>query len=429
MARTMKLLAGVSLVLMLGNSIARAGGSFICQEPGGKRLVYINGKEVSRDPNSKMLLYIDGKDILLGDIHAKATLVVSDDDVRPTPAGVRIGRFDRDGNFTHGPTADGKVLFNYKHPNICPTFRDNRIYSIEGDPLTKQQLVAGLYVLKPEWFKLSDAEVAAQIKDMKEANAEEERRAAADQVAGKWMMLNSHGPVEKTGKGFIDVAARKGDAYPVTFDLTKGEGPLWTGVGVYKVLSGDKCFFVAYGTPKTIGMAVYEIKDGGVLEGKWYPWYIDGDAKNTGTENLKGPDTLDGDFTITEAKSPTTGAAYSGTVTLKPLEDRRLRRLRRKAKPYSVTWNLGGGQDRGNRRSDQELPLRLVGNRRGRQHREIRAPERRDDQRLVQARLNRNGRDAAMIAELKKRKYKLLVVSCQLLVTRRGIFSHLSCLH
>jgi hypothetical protein len=338
MGRNFKILAGLSLVLLLGNSIARAAGSFICQEPGGKRLVYINGKEVSKDPAGKMLLYIDGNDILVGDIHANATLVVTDDDIRPSPAGVRIARFDGDGNLRHGPTADGKVLFNYKHPDICPTAQDNRIYSIEGDPLTKQQLVAGLYVLRPEWFKLSDAEVAEQIKDMKEANAEAERLAAADQIAGKWDVLNSHGPVEKTGKGFITVGAKKGEAYPVTFDLTKGEGPSWTGVGVYKVLSGDKCFFVAYGTPKTIGLAVYEIKDGGVLEGKWYPWYIDGDAKNTGTESLKGPANLDGDFTITAAKSPTTGAAYTGTVSIKPLE---IVGSGDWAKPYSVTYTIG----------------------------------------------------------------------------------------
>ena len=108
----------------------------------------------------------------------------------------------------------------------------------------------------------------------------------------------------KPSKGSITVAAKKGDAYPVTFDLTSGGGPSWTGVGVYKEGSGDKNFWTAYGTPKTVGLCVYEI-DGGNLKGTWYPWYIDGDAKNTGTEELKGPPTLDGDFTITSANAPT----------------------------------------------------------------------------------------------------------------------------
>ena len=336
MKRGINSLAIFAVTFLTATSSLMASGSFICKEPGGKRLIQIDDKEVSK-PGGKMLVYIDGNDLLLGDIHAAPFLVVDDDDVRPSAAGVIIAHFDGE-DIRHGPRSDGKVLINYSHPNLCPTSSANRIYSIEGEPLTKQQLVAGLYLLTPEMFKLSSDEIAAQKKAMKEAGAEADRLAAADQVAGKWEMLNGHGPVEKIGAGLITVDTKKGNAYPVTFDHTKGGGPLWTGVGFYGENYGDKLFWVAYGTPKTIALCVYDIKEDGTLDGKWYPWYLDGSPKNTGTEKLKGPATLDGEYTITSATAPATGAAYSGTVVIKPLD---IVGAGKNAMPYSVTWTLG----------------------------------------------------------------------------------------
>ena len=55
--------------------------------------------------------------------------------------------------------------------------------------------------------------------------------------------------------------------------------------------SGEQSIWAAYGTPKTVAMCVYDIK-GGSLTGTWYPWYADGDPKNTGSETLTGPETL-----------------------------------------------------------------------------------------------------------------------------------------
>jgi len=108
-------------------------------------------------------------------------------------------------------------------------------------------------------------------------------------------------------------------------------------VGHYALVGGDKTFWVAYGTPKTVALCVYDI-DGGTLKGKWSPWYIDGDAKNTGSETLTGPASLDGDFKITAGKSPTTGAEYTGTVTIKPAE---IVGATDDAKPYLLTWTFG----------------------------------------------------------------------------------------
>src|SRR4051794_25175961 len=79
----------LSLLAMSGTAQVFASGSFICQEPGGKRLIQIDGNDISK-PGGKILIYINGNDLLVGDVHAKATLVVDDDDVRPSPSGVKI---------------------------------------------------------------------------------------------------------------------------------------------------------------------------------------------------------------------------------------------------------------------------------------------------------------------------------------------------
>jgi hypothetical protein len=320
-------------VLLLGllSVAARATPTFI-ESADGKRLLSIGDNEID-DLDGKALLYIQDHDILT-DIHAPATLVVDDHDVRHSAAGVKLATFDGE-NLRH---ADGqKVIMNYHHPDICPDSASNRLYTVNGPQLTNQQLVAALYILKPELFKLSDDETAGQQKAMADANAEQEKLAAADQVAGQWRVLSGSGPEDNIAQGTITFGKKLGDAYPVTFDHSKANGPTWNGVAWYKELSGDKLVWVAYGTPKTVGLCVYEI-DGGKLTGKWYPWYNDGEAKNTGTENLQGPDTLDGDYTITAAAAPASGAAYAGLVTIKPLT---ITGAADDSKPYSVTWTLG----------------------------------------------------------------------------------------
>ena len=335
------MLTAMSLTLVLGTVTAQAESSFLCQEPGGKRLVHIVGNNIE-NMDGKVMVSIDSSGFI-NDPDGKRLFYVDGHDVRPGayPGGVKIAVFDGN-NILHG--VSDKVLINYKHPSLSPTFRDDRTMSVEGGELDKKQLVAALYVIKPEMFKLSDEESAAQLKAMAEANAEEEKKAAADQVAGKWTILNSSGIVEKQGHGNITVSPKKGGAYPVTIDTTSGGGRLWQGVGFYSDKGGDKHFWTAYGTPKTVAMCVYEIKDGGVLEGTWYPWYIDGDAKNTGSENLKGPESLDGDFTITAAKTATSGVAYTGSVTIKPAK---IVGSNDDAVPYNVVWTIGGAKING----------------------------------------------------------------------------------
>lgn len=339
MPRRLNVLVWVGLVLLLRTAAVQASPTLIDSQPDGKRVLQVYDKEIASDATKKNLLYIDGNDIL-ANIHDPAVLVIDDNDVRPSAAGVILARFDSE-DLRHG--ARGKVVINYHHPDICPDAHSNRIYRVDGPKLTRQQLVAVLYILKPEIFQLSPDEKAAQQKERADNAAEADSLAAADQAAGKWDVLNGNGPVANIGKGAITFGPKKGDVYPAIFDYAAGGGPSWAGVAAYKVVSGDRYLWTAYGTPKTIGLCVYEI-DGGTLTGKWYPWYCDGDPKNVGTETLSGPASLDGEFKIVSAKTPTTGAPYAGTVSIAPTK---IVGADESEQPYLLTWTLGTVKIRG----------------------------------------------------------------------------------
>lgn len=350
MFRGMKVLTGaafVVLLLALAGPAARAATPTFIEDANGKRVLTLDSPEIKKpyrelaeSASGKVVLYVHENNQIFTDYHKEPVLVVDDRRIRPTPTGLIFASFDGE-NVVHGRA--GKTVMNYHHPDLSPDHASNRVFRVNGPKLTPVELVAVLYALKPEGFKLTDEEVASQKKDIAEAEAEEAKNAAADPVAGKWMILNGSGPVEKTGKGLITIGPKKGDAYPLTYDCTKGGGPTWTGVAFWKELKSDKVLWAAYGSPKTIGLCVYEIK-GGTLSGKWYPFYIDGDAKNVGTEDLQGPETLDGDYKITSAKAPNTGAAYSGTVSIHPAN---IVGEPDQAKSYLITWNLGGAKIQG----------------------------------------------------------------------------------
>jgi hypothetical protein len=338
MIRGLKFAFALPAVLIFCSHLHAGNITLIDSEPAGKRTLELDpdqGKsyqELVVTATRKTAIFIHAEELLGPDM--KTLLVVDDSDIRHSGKGLVLATFDGE-NVVHG--RNGKVIMNYHHPDLCPTSSANRVYTVTGPPLTKQQLIAVLYTLKPEAFKLTDEEVAAQKAEIAKNMAETDRLAKLDPIVKKWEVLNGHGPVEKVNSGLITFSPRKGDAYPVTFDHTKDGGPTWTGVAALKNINNDPVVFVAYGTPKTVGLCVYEI-NGGKLSGKWYPWYIDGDVKNTGTEELDGPESLDGEFKITSAKAPATGAAYSGTVTIKPEE---IEGAGDSEKPYLLTWTFG----------------------------------------------------------------------------------------
>jgi len=154
---------------------------------------------------------------------------------------------------------------------------------------------------------------------MREAAAEQEKLDNADQAAGKWRCSTPAASRRNSGRGRSPSQRKKGDAYPATFDFTPGGGPTWTGVGHYALVGGDKTFWVAYGTRRRVALCVYDI-DGGNAEGKVVAVVHRRRRQEHRQRNPHGPASLDGDFKITAGKSPTTGAEYTGTVTIKPAE-------------------------------------------------------------------------------------------------------------
>lgn len=331
MLRGHQLITALALFLSFGAS-ARATPTLINAEPSGKRILQVSDTEITDDATGKTILYLHDNEILKN-IHDPAVLIVDDDAIRHTLAGIKLAQFD--GEDLRHSNVNGKVLFNYHHPDICPDSQSNRMFSVEGPELSRVQLVAVMYALKPEFFTLSAEETAAKQKEMMENAEESEREAAKDHVIGKWQVLSGSGPVAKIDKGDITFGTKVGPVYPATFDYSKAGGPSWTGVATMKEVSGDQTIFAAYGTPKSIGLCVYDI-NGGDLTGTWYPWYFDGDAKNLGTETLKGGAKLGGEYKIVSAKAPTTGVAYSGSVTFTPIEI-----AGSSDETYSVLWTLG----------------------------------------------------------------------------------------
>lgn len=300
-------------------------------QPGGQRLLFVDSDGFIRPaPGGKRLLYLEG-DTIRDDHGGKRLLFVDGDDVRPEPGGIRLAFID---GYDVRRRPGGKILMNYRHPDVCPTAADKRIYFVDGGKLSGPQLVGVLYLLKPELFKLSAEEEAELKKEMKEAGEAEDKRLRADRAPGKWDILAASGRDGISG-GTVTIAPKKGEAYQVKFEHKQAAEA--QGVAVQREISYDRLLWVAFGPPKTVALAVYEIK-GGTLEGKWYPWYYDGDSKNSGTESLKGPENLDGEFTITAAKAPFTGAAYTGTVTIKPVE---IVGAPDQEKPHNLTWTFG----------------------------------------------------------------------------------------
>lgn len=298
--------------------------------PGGKRLLCIDpdGQSIRKEPSGPRVLFVDGDDIR-PEPGGVRLLFVDGDDVRPEPGGIRLAFIDGD-DVRRNP--GGPVLFNYKHPDLAPSFGAKSEYFVDGKELTKPQLVAVLHLLKPDMFKLSKEREEELKKEMKANGEAEEKRLAADRAVGKFDILTANGAPASSGR---ITSVKSGNVYQLKFEHK--DGPVWTGTGVhYKQKDHDQYLVLGFGTTNTVGLAEYEIK-GGNLEGKWYNGFTDGDAKNTGSENLKGPESLDGEFTIVAAKAPKSGAEYTGKVTIKPLDIN----VDGGFKVYSVTWTIG----------------------------------------------------------------------------------------
>lgn len=316
-------------VFLCGAVTLQAQEADIRHEPGGKRLLFIDGDDIRNEPGGKRRLFIDGNE-LRTEPGGKVLLYVDGDDIRPKFGGIRLACIDDD-SIRRNPTS--KRLLFIDGDDLRPEPGGKRLYFIDGK-VSRIQLIAALYLLMPELFKLTPKEEAALQAAMKAAEAESDA-AMANVLLGKFDVLNSSN--SDWGGGVVSTVAGKDGFHYLDMKLKKAN---LSGIGVKRPGQGQDELWLAFAPEGAVALAVYEI-DGGKLTGQWIPMNAAKDGKTVlGHETLRGPATLNGTFKIVSAKAPNDGAEYSGTVTLAPYKpaDGNSSDL---FDLYSVTWTFG----------------------------------------------------------------------------------------
>lgn len=319
----------VTAVFLSGVVTLQAQEADIRDAPGGKRLLFVDGDDIRNEPGGKRRLFIDGKE-LRTEPGGKVLLHVADGDIRPRAGGIRLAVIDDD-SIRRNPTS--KRLLFIDGDDIRPEPGGKRLYFIDGK-VTRMQLVAVLYLLKPELFRLTPKEEEAIKAAMKAAETESDA-AMSNVLLGKFEVLNSS--ISDWGSGTVSTVRGK-DGYHY-LDMKLKNAAL-SGIGMQRPGKGEKELWLAFAPEGAVALAVYEI-EGGKLTGQWIPMNAAKDGKTVlGHETLEGPASLNGTFKIVSAKAPNNGAEYTGTATLSPYKpaDGNSSDL---SDLYSVTWTFG----------------------------------------------------------------------------------------
>jgi hypothetical protein len=145
-----------------------------------------------------------------------------------------------------------------------------------------------------------------------------ERSAQVGDLSGKYTIQSATNPGGGGGyKGTVNIT-KTGDVYKLAWAIPNS--PPYSGVA----LTEGSTLAVGWGMGARYGVVVYRI-NGGKLSGKWA---TAGSGPTPGTEELVGPDGLNGVYTITSGKGPD-GKSYSGTVSITP-----------SGSTYAVRWAL-----------------------------------------------------------------------------------------
>ena len=320
----------VMIAVVLGGTVTlQAQEADIRKEPGGKRLLFVDGDDIRDEPGGKRKLFIDGKE-LRTEPGGKVLLYVDGDNIRPKFNGIRLAFIDGD-SIRRNPNS--KRLLFIDGDDIRPEPGGKRLYFIDGK-VTRMQLVAVLYLLMPELFKLTPKEEEAIKAAMKAAEAESDA-AMANVLLGKFDVLNSSN--SDWGGGVVSTVRGKDGFHYLDMKLKKAT---LSGIGMKRPGNGQDELWIAFAPEGAVALAVYDI-DGGKLTGKWIPMNAAKDGKEVlGHETLEGPASLTGTFKIVSAKAPNNGAEYAGTATLVPYKpaDGNSSDL---FDLYSVTWTFG----------------------------------------------------------------------------------------
>lgn len=305
------------------------GQTSVRPDPSGKRILFVDHDTIRPDPSGNRLLFID-KDTLRPSPSGPRLLFIDGDDIRPAPGGVRIAFWDGD---TLRRSPGGPVLLVVDGGDtIRDRFAGQRLYFFDGPKLSRAQITAVLYTLKPELFKVSPAETAAKEDEMKKNGAAEEARLASDQFTGE-RQITVHNTNGKKRTGSV-VVTKQGSFYGI--ELKTREEPAWKGVGLkYAGKTGEPELWAGIAPAGALSIGVYGVQ-GGTLNGTWVPINAT-DASSCGFENLTGSPQLKGAYTITAAKLPNGGAAYTGVLNIDPVPGT----MNGNANCYRIRWSNG----------------------------------------------------------------------------------------
>jgi hypothetical protein len=299
---------------------------------GGTRILFVDGDNIRPDPSGKRLLFID-HDFLRPDPQGKRLLYIDQDgDVRPDLNGVRIASWD--GATLRRGSHNGPRLGLLDDQTFRPEPGYKTYFYIDGPPLTRMQLTAVLYVLKPEFFQISADEKAAKEKEMAKNEAEEDALKAGDHFPGEHAILAHSSTAGPSRKGSVQIT-KQGEFYALT--LKTGENPPWQGIGVkVTTAGGDQELWAGIAPAAAVSLGIYAIQ-GGNLSGTWIPVNAAGDKSVLGFENLTGAPKIGGVYKVTSGKLPNGGVPYTGAMNIDPLAEK----LVADAPCYRFRWATG----------------------------------------------------------------------------------------
>ena len=310
------------LQLLVGGFLAFAvplvhAQTTIRTEPGGTRLLFVDGKDIRKAPGDTRLLFID-ENTLRPSPTGKRLLFLDGNDVRPEPGGPRLAFWD-------GPTLrrtpGGTVLLVVDDNIIRSHAGGQRLLFIDGPALSKAQMTATLYLLKPDVFNpAQSAPSTASAKPAKPENPAPNPPAipeatSGDAISGEYKIARYSNSNGTTRSGSVSIQKR-GPLYALTFKT--GDAAEWQGIAfaLAPKPGGNIELWAAVGPPDTVALGIYQAREG-TLRGAWYPLNGGEDRTVYGSETLVGSPKLGGAYQ-SSGKLPNGGATYTGALTVEP---------------------------------------------------------------------------------------------------------------
>ena len=317
-------------LIILGGQARADTQTDIRPEPGGKRLLFVDGNDIRPEPGGKRLLCIDDHSIRPTP-NGKVLLYMDDDDVRDAFGGIRIAFWD---GSTLRRRPGGKILLFVDGDDIRTEAGGKRLYFIDGPKLSLEQLTAVLYQLKPELFTLNADDTAKLKKEMADNEAESDAAAkSAASFAGQYDLLGYQSSDGKSKTGKVTVT-KQGKYYALIF--ATGDTPAWAGVAVTHTLAnGTTELWAAVAPGAAASLGIYEAA-GGKLTGTWIPANAADDPAVLGNETLVGPGGA-GAYKIESGQLPNAGAKYTGAMNI----DASKANAGSDATPYRFRWATG----------------------------------------------------------------------------------------